>query len=202
MNNYRLVFKVRDNMLDYSYNKKFNICLKEYIDMDILLSYGVYFNNAYFSNTISCENCSLFLSTNEEIVDDFICNKSKEFEKNGFILDELIKVEDNCDNIFLLVTPLVYKFPIINGKESVDYIISPDALINNIKNELGLDNNYKVKFISKNRNIKSMQSVLGNVWGYSGKLEFQDKINLDKFGIGDNLLQKSGYNCIVAIKNI
>ncbi len=101
-----------------------------------------------------------------------------------------------------MVTPLVYKFPIINGKESVDYIISPDALISSIKSELGLDSNYKVKFISKNRNIKSMLSVLGNVWGYSGKLEFQDKINLDKFGIGDNLLQKSGYNCIVAIKNI
>ncbi len=200
MTNYKMEFNVYSETIKYDYNIQIGSILRA--DRDIIKSYGVYFNNAYFSANIECKNLFVFLTTDSPMDISYFNSKLDKFRKIGYDLVNMVAIEANYDNMFMIVSPLVYELPKIGDKVLSEYIMNPENVIRHIKADLGLPESYQVRFVSKNRNIKSMVSDLGNIWGYSGKLKFESPIDLKGFGIGNPILQKNGYNTLVSMSNI
>lgn len=205
--NYIITLKSKHSRVRYTYNTEIKNVLLDYDN--ILHSYGVYFNQAYFTkNVIECDNMTLFVTLTEDVEQDFVINKSVKLEKTGYELISFDIMKPEPDNNFVLVSPMIYAFPVnsVNCCESgiENAIYTPDVIQSMIKEELlntAIFSEPKeeliVKFKTKYRSLKSVESFLGNKWGYGGQIETKAKIIIPTVGIGSEILRKNGYNCII-----
>jgi len=201
--NYVATFNTKNKQVKYCYNIDFENILSEYETK--VESYGVYFNNAYFTkNIIECNEFYVFLSATEDIEQDFICVKADKLEKlYGYRLMTFSRTDIAKETEFILVSPMAYSR--VDSSNVVIY--TPSAIQGFIKDEIknkGLCDQddidkVQVRFKSKYRTIKSIESSIGNVWGYNGQIEITVPITMKKFSFGDIELSKRGYNCVVGL---